>query len=566
MKKYFSQSVITIFILFVNFYGVAQGDCHTVSKDDSFDAKTQSFCTNNVNSYKLDKTGVNKYDQSPIYTIRLKVHVIQYSSSDPRNYTTADIPAMLDIDDQLNSIYANLQPPVLPVISPILEETDSRIRFSLSPNDIEFIQDPIGWIGLKDLEYTTQASIVNIIDSKTIQVTGMTTDVLHPSTQCIKIFNSTSNNGFYGVDYGNSNHDLATGITTIVLKDDINNISDLTGNINYIWKNHVEAYYHNLHNANDKSAIHIYFLRNINSCYQMGYGISYSPYMFAMVNPGTDVLTFNGIWYELLAHELGHSLGLKHTFGPNNNNPCGDDGISDTYSPDPNLTAGPCGVNEPYDKCGGGFGVSNNIMGYNGCRDYFSPLQIATMRSILNSSTSIMEKVVEAHQATNHDVIITGSNVVWEHREIIGRTLYIESGAKLTVKCRVHFSPDARVVVKPGGKLIIDGGLLTNEYGQFWQGIEVWGTTNQHQYPDGSPTYQGYLQLINGGTIENAHLGARNWKPEDWNKIGGVIVSNGGIFKNNRKDIEFMSYENFNPSNPSTKRNNLSSFYGTDFI
>jgi hypothetical protein len=210
--------------------------------------------------------------------------------------------------------------------------------------------------------------------------------------------------------------------------------------------------------------------------------------------------------------------------------------------------------------------ISNNIMGYNTCRDYLSPLQIAYIRKQLNSSPIIMQKVIESQQATNNDVIITEPNTVWEKREIIGSNLIIEPNATLTIKCKVHFAPEAKVLIKPGGKLIIDGGLLTNEYEEFWRGVEVSGTSNQHQYPLNNSTYQGMLILKNGGTIENAHTAVTNWKREDWNAIGGIIQATDGVFRNNRRDVEFMSYSNFTASNPNTIVPNLSFFRNTDFV
>jgi len=37
--------------------------------------------------------------------------------------------------------------------------------------------------------------------------------------------------------------------------------------------------------------------------------------------------------------------------------------------------------------------------------------------------------------------------------------------------------PDqAKIIIEPGAKLILDGGTLTNGCGTMWQGIEVWAT------------------------------------------------------------------------------------------
>lgn len=77
---------------------------------------------------------------------------------------------------------------------------------------------------------------------------------------------------------------------------------------------------------------------------------------------------------QLLAHELGHTIGLPHTFPGNAG--CGDDMFDDTYFPNENRDWKDCGINETYAQCGGGVGISNNIMGYNKCRSYPSCREI----------------------------------------------------------------------------------------------------------------------------------------------------------------------------------------------
>ena len=53
------------------------------------------------------------------------------------------------------------------------------------------------------------------------------------------------------------------------------------------------------------------------------------------------------------------------------------------------------------------------------------------------------------------------------------RTLHISSGTTLT-KNTLYCSPTVKIVVYPGAKLIIDGGILTNICdGELWQGIYV---------------------------------------------------------------------------------------------
>lgn len=166
---------------------------------------------------------------------------------------------------------------------------------------------------------------------------------------------------------------------------------------------------------------------------------------------------------------------------------------------------------------------------------------------------------------TNSGTTEITTDQTWSEDGVINHDVIVKAGKTLTVTATMYVSSNKKIVVEPNARLFINGGHLTNLCGNYWEGVEVWGTSSQHQYPVNQPTYQGLLELSNGGSIENAINGARNWKPGDYNKIGGVIKSNGGVFKNNRRAIEFVTYRNFSQINPSITRPNLSVFSNTTF-
>src|SRR5690554_6178255 len=183
---------------------------------------------------------------------------------------------------------------------------------------------------------------------------------------------------------------------------------------------------------------------------------------------------------------------------------------------------------------------------------------------------------VQSYTATVSGVWQSGSNP-WNNTSaeiLVHENLIIPSGRNITIKnMTFRFAPDAKVIIEQGAKLTIDKSVFTSsgvecEIGNrnFWGGIQVYGTTNQHQYPTLNPTYQGMLVVTNGGVIENANRGVTNWNEGNWHEIGGVIQVTDGVFRNNRKDVEFIAYQNFDPSNPSIKRDNTSFFKDTDFI
>ncbi|MBP5497444.1 MAG: hypothetical protein J6X98_09790, partial [Bacteroidales bacterium] len=101
--------------------------------------------------------------------------------------------------------------------------------------------------------------------------------------------------------------------------------------------------------------------------------------------------------------------------------------------------------------------------------------------------------------------------------------------------------PSAKIIVRPGGKLVVDGGTLTSACsGELWQGIEVVGDRTKHQLAQ----YQGIVELRNGATIENAHCAIRTGLAggAGYATAGGIIRAEDAHFVNNRRSVEFISY------------------------
>ena len=160
------------------------------------------------------------------------------------------------------------------------------------------------------------------------------------------------------------------------------------------------------------------------------------------------------------------------------------------------------------------------------------------------------------YPVTNYDTVIT-SNVLWDIERSLGNVVTIDSGAVLTITNAIHCTDNARIIVRPGGKLIIDGGTLTSACAdEMWQGIEVVGDRTKRQFPQ----YQGTVELKNGATIENAHCGIRTGLQDNasYATTGGIILADSAYFINNRRSVEFLSYENTHPNG--SVANNLSNF------
>lgn len=81
-----------------------------------------------------------------------------------------------------------------------------------------------------------------------------------------------------------------------------------------------------------------------------------------------------------------------------------------------------------------------------------------------------------------------------------------------------------------------------------WQGIEVWGNKNAHQYEVNGSYQQGYVELKNGATIENAVCALALWRPGHWGATGGIVRASDAVFRNNHRSVHAIHYRNINAS------------------
>lgn len=328
------------------------------------------------------------------------------------------------------------------------------------------------------------------------------------------------------------------------------------------------------HNSERLNALPLYIVNGyFSSAAGYSHGSQYvngSVLTFYRTNPDMNTNDIHDYWYaEHLAHEIGHGFDLAHTYDNFNAQNCQinqPDFLWDVYD---TTATRPCPTNTGCDVCSiPASSTNNNIMG-----GYSPTFTSALQMGIIHRSTVIENRWNSGYNMRNYITAYNTSplqitqNETWDFSIKMYQDLVVKSGTTLTIQCEVQFVPEAKVIIEPGGKLIIDGGKLTNEkyYNNFWQGIQVYGTTNKNQFPESNPTYQGLLVIKNGGIIENAHKAVTNWHQDNWNEIGGVIQATNAIFRNNRRDVEFMSYQNYN-TNYTNKYRNLSKFTNTDFV
>ena len=161
---------------------------------------------------------------------------------------------------------------------------------------------------------------------------------------------------------------------------------------------------------------------------------------------------------------------------------------------------------------------------------------------------------------TSYENISLSGNISYPDYLIISGILNIDSLNTVSwVGNTVFATSTARLIVRPGGKLVVDGGTLTSACaGEMWQGIEIVGNPDKRQLAQ----YQGFVELKNGATIENAKCavltGLRNSAGEidatTLQTAGGILKTNNATFRNNARAVEILPYADV-LANGSIRRN-----------
>ena len=155
-----------------------------------------------------------------------------------------------------------------------------------------------------------------------------------------------------------------------------------------------------------------------------------------------------------------------------------------------------------------------------------------------------------------------------EDNHYFSGNLVIESGANLTINGGIlFFEEDSKIIIEPGGKLILNGTTCTAPCDQTWAGIEVWGMPGIHQYEVNGECAQGILELKGGAIIENAVTGVMLGEKigDNYYQTGGILVTNyddeqfAALFINNQRSINIGDYHNYLPNDPNEREvSNLS--------
>ncbi len=406
-----------------------------------------SVCSNDFMDYIPLTTDATKI-------VKVNIHVMQYSASDPRNFRDtpneraklSKIIGPINGDHGINYFFKNMAQPMQGGynLMPTYFIPDSKIQFKLM--GVYYHVDPIGWNNNGDSQQT---------------------------------YNITK----YGVNPGNElNIFLVRGLG-----------GGGAGTFPF-WQSPLCINYD---------------LKN-------GY-----------IDPTNEFIQLWSADLQLMAHEVGHCLGLYHTWN---------DEFLDT--PYPGGFGFCSAVNTANIDC------TNNMMAYGSPKVWLSPQQVGKSHlTLVNYSRNYLNTC--EYDPNNSTTI---NNVqTWIKGEAIQGDIIINPGAALTIKCEVFMSKHSNIIVKEGAQLIVDGGHITTECSNLWQGIQVWGNSEKDQNETDSKgrRHQGLVIIRNGSLIENAEIGIEADKPGYLTNGGGIVIVENSTFRNCWKAIHFEPYNKF---------------------
>lgn len=178
----------------------------------------------------------------------------------------------------------------------------------------------------------------------------------------------------------------------------------------------------------------------------------------------------------LLNHEIGHCLGLAHSWSGDN---CGD-------TPDnPN-----CWNVADYGSCKV---ISNNVMDYNVHQNAWTPCQIGNIQRNFCLDPAIRNLLIPTWKTYHSDTLIKidrgdsvfiGGNRDFEGDLIIGRNAVV-----VLDYCRVYFPPNANIIIRKGGRLIVNRASIACSV----------PSSNWNPFPKKN---KGKVEFTNGGKLE----------------------------------------------------------------
>ncbi|MFY9307444.1 MAG: M43 family zinc metalloprotease [Bacteroidia bacterium] len=203
---------------------------------------------------------------------------------------------------------------------------------------------------------------------------------------------------------------------------------------------------------------------------------------------------------QTLAHELGHALDLLHTYNraccPETCNASDPEYLYDVFGPNPPADCYEqgrfgCTITPGENTCTNNMMGGNNMLYY-----YFSPMQIGKLHRALAIKSP--RKYVKDDVFDNREYRIK-KDETWNFDIRCYSPIVVEAGATLTVTGRILMPEQGEIIIKRGGRLIVDGGTITGA-GKKWEGVKIKTSTTALERLFGNN--DGLLEIKNDGVID----------------------------------------------------------------
>ena len=193
----------------------------------------------------------------------------------------------------------------------------------------------------------------------------------------------------------------------------------------------------------NKEYLHVFYTGSSKNAPAFGCGPS--PYFLnisKVINNG-DYATA-----QLIAHELGHCIGLRHTDNPQ---------FTDLPKTDEFGWIN-CNKNN----------TSNNIMGYNTCRNYLSPLQVAYIHYRYLNIESLYGCIKQNHNPDQP--IYIKKNTSWGKSILSEGDIIVKKNRTLTIMNNLIVAENSSIYLEKRSKIIVNGGKILSPNNN-WKGI-----------------------------------------------------------------------------------------------